>query len=161
MNWRFKVVLAASFGLVVFGGWVLGVRNYHTANTSAVANIAAGKRLYGEQCASCHGANLEGQADWRSLGSDGLLPAPPHDETGHTWHHSDRLLFDYIKLGGQAEMAAQGIEFDSGMPGFGETLDDRQILDILSFIKSTWPERHREVQSARSEADRSGGEASD
>jgi mono/diheme cytochrome c family protein len=63
-------------------------------------DIAQGKALYAESCASCHGANLEGQPDWRTPGPDGRLPAPPHDETGHTWHHPDRVLFQYTKLGG-------------------------------------------------------------
>ena len=49
--------------------------------------------LYAENCASCHGAKLEGQPDWRSPGPDGVMPAPPHDRTGHTWHHGDGMLF--------------------------------------------------------------------
>ena len=161
MNSRLKVTLAASLVLAVIGAGMLGVRSSHNVNNSSTADFALGKRLYGEQCASCHGANLKGQAGWESPDADGLLPAPPHDETGHTWHHSDSLLFDYTKQGGQAVMAAQGIDFKSGMPGFGETLDDQQIWAILSFIKSTWPERHREIQSARSQADRSDGSASE
>ena len=51
---------------------------------NATGDPVAGAQLYAENCASCHGANLEGQADWRSPGPDGRLPAPPHDETGHT-----------------------------------------------------------------------------
>ena len=63
------------------------------------AALARGRVLYDANCASCHGGNLEGQPDWRSAGSDGLLPAPPHDATGHTWHHSDADLIAYITLG--------------------------------------------------------------
>ena len=116
----------------------------------ASVDIVAGERLYAKNCASCHGADLEGQADWRSPGADGRLPAPPHDKTGHTWHHGDEVLFDYTKLGGKAVLAAQGMEFNSGMPGFSESLTDQQIWDILAYIKSTWPARERDVQSARS-----------
>ncbi|MCY4361382.1 MAG: c-type cytochrome, partial [Gammaproteobacteria bacterium] len=47
-------------------------------------DVSAGQTLYQEQCAACHGANLEGQPNWRSANDDGTLPAPPHDETGHT-----------------------------------------------------------------------------
>ena len=89
---------------------------------------------------------------------DGRLPAPPHDETGHTWHHPDSLLFDYTKLGGAALLARQGVEFDSGMPGFADVLTDQQIHNILAFIRSTWPDRIREVQAARTEADEQRGE---
>lgn len=112
-------------------------------------DLVAGKALYAETCAACHGANLEGQENWRSPGEDGRLPAPPHDETGHTWHHSDQVLFDYIKLGGREVMAAQGIEFDSGMPGFGDQLSDQEIWNILGFIKSIWPEEIQDMQAAR------------
>ena len=49
-------------------------------------NLENGFNNYQEYCASCHGVNLEGQANWRSRNQDGTLPAPPHDETGHTWH---------------------------------------------------------------------------
>ena len=112
-------------------------------------DLVAGKALYAETCAACHGANLEGQDNWRSPGADGRLPAPPHDETGHTWHHEDQVLFDYTKLGGREVMAAQGMEFDSGMPGFGDQLSDQEIWNILGFIKSIWPEEIQDMQAAR------------
>lgn len=112
-------------------------------------DLVAGKALYAETCAACHGANLEGQDNWRSPGEDGRLPAPPHDETGHTWHHADQVLFDYTKLGGREVMAAQGMEFDSGMPGFGDQLSDQEIWNVLGYIKSTWPEEIRDMQAAR------------
>ena len=116
-------------------------------------DIVAGELLYAENCAVCHGANLEGQEDWRSPGEDGRLPAPPHDESGHTWHHGDQVLFEYTMLGGRELMAAQGLEFDSGMPGFGEQLSDEDIWNIIGYIKSTWPERIQEMQAVRTEGE--------
>lgn len=98
--------------------------------------VARGKALYAANCAACHGANLEGEANWRSKKPDGTLPAPPHDETGHTWHHNDQLLFDYTKHGGQA-LAPEG--FKSAMPAFGGALPDDDIWAVLAFIKSRWP----------------------
>lgn len=115
-------------------------------------DLAQGEVLYREYCASCHGANLEGQPDWQSPGPDGRLPAPPHDETGHTWHHPDSVLFQYTKLGGRETLALQGVEFDSGMPGFEGQLSDQEIWTILAYIRSTWPERARAAQAARTEA---------
>lgn len=71
------------------------------ATSSALADhtwdnrdIDAGRNFYSQHCAACHGASLEGQPDWQSLNEDGVLPAPPHDATGHTWHHDDDLLFE-------------------------------------------------------------------
>ena len=61
--------------------------------------VGLGKNVYAENCASCHGIALEGQANWRQRDADGYLLAPPHDETGHTWHHSDTYLFLMTKYG--------------------------------------------------------------
>lgn len=95
-------------------------------------DIARGEALYAAHCASCHGANLEGQPDWKRPLADGSLPAPPHDISGHTWHHGDGELRRIIDLGGTIYMP------ESKMPGFGATLTDEEIAAILSFIKTRW-----------------------
>lgn len=105
------------------------------------AALLLGQRVYGSTCAACHGKNLEGQADWQSPGADGRMPAPPHDASGHTWHHADGLLFDIVKFG----MAkAVGLEnYDSAMPAYEDMLTDSEIRAVLTWIKSTWPEEIR------------------
>lgn len=118
----------------------------------AATESDTGRALYVEHCAACHGVDLEGQPDWRSPDANGLYPAPPHDETGHTWHHGDAMLIDYISRGGQAVLDDMGVSFTSGMPGFGSMLDDSEIEAILNYIKSTWPEDIRDLQAARSNA---------
>ena len=55
--------------------------------------LAEGAQLYAQHCASCHGSQLEGQPNWRERLPNGRLPAPPHDDSGHTWHHPDHVLF--------------------------------------------------------------------
>lgn len=113
-------------------------------------DLTNGQTLYAEHCASCHGVNLEGQPDWQTPDDNGILPAPPHDETGHTWHHDNQLLFEYTLLGGEEALAARGVDgFASGMPGFGDTLTNNDIWDILAYIRSTWPERVQEIQASR------------
>ncbi|NDR57858.1 c-type cytochrome [Aliiruegeria sabulilitoris] len=149
--------VAVLAGAVVAGAaaWILWGAKAESFGQPEKVDIEAGGALYQENCAACHGADLEGQTeDWRSPGEDGLLPAPPHDETGHTWHHGDMLLFNYTRLGGKATLARQGLEFQSGMPGFGDSLSDQEIWDIIAYIKSTWPERMREIQAVRTEAER-------
>ena len=119
------------------------------------ADLAQGERLYAETCASCHGARLEGMPNWRQPGPGGVLPAPPHDRSGHTWHHGDGYLFDYTKYGGQAVLKQLGISgVRSGMPGFGGKLSDAEIRDVLAWIKSTWPENVRQSQKAQTAAER-------
>ena len=113
-------------------------------------DLANGRVLYAENCASCHGANLEGQPDWRSPDENGVLPAPPHDETGHTWHHDNQLLLDYTRFGGAQALAARGVTgVASGMPGFGDTLRNEEIWDILAYIRSTWPARVQQIHASR------------
>ncbi len=117
---------------------------------SALAlDTTLGGDLYGQHCAACHGAELEGAVDWRQKGPDGRFPAPPHNETGHTWHHGDAMLFDYTSRGGQAYLDDLEVRFDSGMPAFGEILSDAEIMTILGFIKSTWPEEMQAFQAER------------
>jgi mono/diheme cytochrome c family protein len=110
--------------------------------------LASGKQLYAQACASCHGANLEGQADWRQRKADGRLPAPPHDPSGHTWHHPDAMLFAVTKYG--PEVLAKG-DYKSDMPGFEGTLTDSEIVAVLAYIKSTWPS---EIRARQAEMDR-------
>jgi mono/diheme cytochrome c family protein len=98
-----------------------------------------GRALYLKYCAACHGVDLKGQPNWRAPNPDGTRPAPPHDETGHTWHHPDQLLFDYTKFGGKALYP----KANSAMPGFKDSLSDQQIWGVLDYIKSRWPEKIR------------------
>jgi mono/diheme cytochrome c family protein len=112
-------------------------------------NLGSGRTLYSENCASCHGTKLEGQPKWRSPNANGVLPAPPHDATGHTWHHDNALLFAYTKFGGTGALAAMGIaNFNSGMPSFDGLISDEDIWDILAFIRSTWPKRQQQFQKS-------------
>jgi len=115
--------------------------------------LEEGAILYSENCASCHGGNLEGAEDWRGYQPDGTLKPPPHDVSGHTWHHTDEQLFTYTKLGGAGAMADMP-DFKSGMPAFEDVLSDEQIRTVLDYIKSTWPEKIREAQEEISNEDR-------
>ena len=117
---------------------------------SAESDLRMGERLYQENCASCHGANLEGQPDWRPRLPNGRLPAPPHDASGHTWHHTDRVLFDIVKRG---PAAIVGAGYESDMPGYEGVLTDDEITSIVDYIKSTWPDKERAFQSERTRED--------
>jgi mono/diheme cytochrome c family protein len=105
--------------------------------------IAQGQALYSARCASCHGKNLEGQPNWQTPLPNGRMPAPPHDKTGHTWHHADKALAGVTKLGLKP---FAGDNYESDMPAFGTILNDDEIEAILAYIKSTWPERERAYQ---------------
>ena len=118
------LLLAAAAGLALAAG--AAVRASHDERPGLLPYdhpeaVARGAVLYAENCASCHGADLSGQAgaDWRVRDADGYLPAPPHDETGHTWHHPDEVLIAITTLGTEALI---GGDYRSRMMGFGEVL---------------------------------------
>ena len=114
------------------------------------AEVQLGQSLYAGNCASCHGANLQGQPDWKRRLATGRMPAPPHDVTGHTWHHSDRDLFNLTKMGVAAVM---GDGYASTMSAFGEKLSDDDIKAVLDYIKSTWPPFAQRSQAEITAAD--------
>lgn len=156
---KVAIILSIAFGLGA-AAFVISRDDQTVAQvTSEIEemDVEQGRVLYVENCASCHGVNLEGQPNWRSKGDDGRLPAPPHDERGHTWHHGDGLLFSYTKLGGKEALAELEMEFDSGMPGFGDRLSDAEIWGIINYIKSTWSERMLETQTQRTENEQMSG----
>ena len=101
------------------------------------AAVARGAAIYEASCAACHGANLEGQAEWRTARTpEGRALAPPHDEDGHTWHHPDEQLIEITKVG---TAAVVGNGYESDMSGFGDVLTDTEIREVLGYIKSNWP----------------------
>lgn len=134
---------AATIGLAL--AWALPFGTDDGALSAST--VARGRALYAEHCAGCHGANLEGQPDWKSPLATGRMPAPPHDASGHTWHHPDGVLFRVTKEG---PAAVVGNGYESDMPPFGEVMDDGEIQAVLTFIKSTWPERERTYQAGMS-----------
>ena len=135
--------VVAALALVIEFPWAEATGEAETIDPSDPALVAEGKRIYAEHCASCHGPDLKGQPNWQQRDAEGYLPAPPHDETGHTWHHPDDLLFTVTKQG-TAAIAPQ--DYKTRMTGFGDVLTDHQIRAALAYVKSTWPPREREVQ---------------
>jgi len=111
------------------------------------AQVALGRMVYGEHCARCHGTNLEGEPNWMQRKPSGRLPAPPHDASGHTWHHPDEQLIGMVQ-NGLAPYAPPG--YQSDMPAFKSMLSDDEIRAVLAFIKSSWPNDVRERQQALS-----------
>ncbi|MCC2688952.1 MAG: cytochrome [Rhizobiaceae bacterium] len=136
------VFIAALAGVAT----IAGVRLFSTRSGEAAA-IAQGRQLYAGMCASCHGAKLAGQPGWDRPLPSGRMPAPPHDASGHTWHHPDGVLFRITREGPGAVV---GDGYESDMPGFGGILSDDDIRAVLTFIKSTWPERERTYQGEMS-----------
>ena len=113
--------------------------------TFTPAEIALGETVYAENCASCHGVDLEGEAQWKIQNEDDSFRSPPHSADGHTWHHPDNVLIQSIEEGG-ARFEGLNIGGTSDMPAFAATLTDEEITAVLNYINSTCPEDIRALQ---------------
>jgi len=144
MRKRSALAAVLAVAAVFAGAAFVWLSNRSAAGDDARAVIEAGARIYAESCAACHGARLEGQPEWRTRNAAGRLPAPPHNETGHTWHHPMKVLFEITKYG-VARFAGPG--YQSDMPAFEGRLSDDEIHAVLLYIRAQWPEEIRKVHA--------------
>jgi mono/diheme cytochrome c family protein len=128
--------------LLAFGSMAAQANELVELRPSDPVYVKLGERVYLDQCASCHGVKLEGQDGWRDKKVDGMRLAPPHDKSGHTWHHPDDLLFNLTKYGFNAMI---GRDYKVSMPVYEGVLSDAEIIAALSYIKSTWPADVRQI----------------
>jgi mono/diheme cytochrome c family protein len=108
----------------------------HFADAENATAVLEGKRLYASHCASCHGRKLQGQLLWQVQDEFVGRRAPAHDQTGHTWQHSDEDLFAMTKLG---RFPTTPATVKSYMPAYAQNLSDDRILAVIAYIKATWP----------------------
>jgi mono/diheme cytochrome c family protein len=151
LNLGTRVFLGAVAAAVLGVAWTLGGYPGRTPAPTRLervdgATLTLGRNVYDARCASCHGAQLEGEPSWRERKPSGRMPAPPHDDSGHTWHHPDAALFGITKDGlVPGKYAPPG--YQSDMPGFGSTLSDDEIWAVLAYISSRWSPRARAHQA--------------
>ena len=112
------------------------IADSYYADATDAGLVREGREIYAMHCASCHGVALEGEENWRRRKPSGRMPAPPHDASGHTWHHPDWELF-MITRDGISPLAPP--DYESDMPAFGGVLTDQEILAVIAYIKAQWP----------------------
>lgn len=139
-------LLAAAFAFLV-GAIIVALQfeRKSPADPDNPRQVALGKSAYERTCAYCHGARLEGQPNWQEKLPTGRMPAPPHDASGHTWHHPDAVLFGITKQGLVPGKYAPP-SYASDMPAFAGVLSDEEIWAVLAYIKSSWPADIRKAQ---------------
>ncbi|MDE2967586.1 MAG: c-type cytochrome [Chloroflexota bacterium] len=111
-----------------------------SAQASEASGSRTGSQIFAATCAACHGADGEGAADWMVRDEDGRLPPPPLNGEGHTWHHSDGVLYGIVSEGGL------GLGFGSNMPAFKDELSHEEIIAVLEYVKTLW--RGKEIDGA-------------
>ena len=120
----------------------------HAADKSAHdRQIAAGHAIYERACAACHGANGEGVAHWEEPDANGEMPAPPHDATGHTWKHSDAMLYHIVREGWRDPFnKTQRLT----MPSFKGQLSREETIAVIDYLKTLWRPEQRQFQAEES-----------
>jgi mono/diheme cytochrome c family protein len=90
------------------------------------ASIAAGKKLYDSQCASCHGATGKGDGK-----AGALLKPTPSDLTDADWKHgqTDGEIFTIIRDGSP----------QTGMRGYGSRIPANDIWNLVNYVRSIGP----------------------
>jgi mono/diheme cytochrome c family protein len=129
MNHR-KTFLTMGCLLLMFCLWVVegiahewmapkdaaGIKNPIVLNDTSVAE---GQKIYSQNCAECHGDNLEGL----SAEASGLEMAPPNLKK-RIKSHSDGDFFWKIQHG------------RGDMPSFSDDLSEEQIWELINYIRS-------------------------
>ena len=134
-----SMLFGAAIGLV---GMVAATRAAENAPPPLDSHVlGAGRLLYQQQCASCHGARGEGAPNWQQPDGQGELPAPPHDSEGHTWKHADAMLYRLVMQGWRDPFnKTQRLT----MPGFTGILSPNEVRAVISYLKTLWtPEQLR------------------
>lgn len=144
-GWVVAAIGIVGLGIAAFSYFAGGAPHSTLIDATDQDLVVRGRVIYTNSCAACHGAMLQGQPNWRERLANGRLPAPPHDKTGHTWHHPDAVLFDLVKNGLVPGRTAPP-SYQSDMPAFGSVLSDEQIVAVLAYIKSAWPPDVRRMQ---------------
>lgn len=86
-----------------------------------------GSRIYEQHCANCHGDTGQGVA--------GIYP-PLHDNRAVTMQNTNNLI--RVIVGGGFAPVTEKNPRPYGMPPFGHLLSDRDIAEVLSFIRQSW-----------------------
>jgi len=143
-----EIVAIVTLGILGGGGLLLSViSNPASAQTTNERGhdptvLRAGRTLFRKNCAVCHGWDAEGiTPDWQVRNEDGKLPPPPLNGTAHAWHHPTSVLTQIVK-DGTAKLGGT-------MPAWRDELSDADIMSILQWITSLWPDELYEAWLAR------------
>ncbi|CAI8823967.1 cytochrome c [Pseudomonas sp. GW531-T4] len=96
-------------------------------DVSAARLDSPGAHTYVTRCASCHGLDGQGQAEWM----------PPLAGATSALAKENASAIN-ITLNGSQRVVAAGVPDAYRMPAFREQLSDREIAEVLTFVRGTW-----------------------
>src|SRR6266851_9505999 len=124
------------------------VRAADEAPSLDLESVKSGRAIYGQYCASCHGANAQGAPGWQERNEHGELPAPPHNAEGHTWRHSDAMLYEMVNKGWRDPFNRTK---QLTMPAFDGVLSPEQIRAVITYLKTLWTPEQTQFQLEESQ----------
>lgn len=95
--------------ILIVAGWLFG----GLPNLVSAADILNGQKVYAAHCVGCHGAN-----------GRSVMPIVPSFSRGERLLQPDTALLLSIRSGRNA------------MPGYMGILADREILDVIAFLRT-------------------------
>ena len=130
-------------GLTLAAAAVLLLAPVHRSQGTSIlssdpATIDQGRQLFAEHCRPCHGESGVGQNPDRPIGgldATEMHLAPALNGTGHSWHHPPQYLVETVREGTRVE--------NSAMAGWRNRLSDWEILAVIAYFQSLWPEHVR------------------
>lgn len=134
-------ILLAILGIVIYD-------HYQSQEEVTPERLKEGEAIFHLHCAGCHGPHAQGENPSKPMGgmkADGSYIAPALNGNGHSWHHPTDVLRRIVTEGSPAE--------GSSMKGFGQTLTTEQIMSVIHYFQSLWPEEVRKEYQKR-EAER-------
>ncbi len=134
-----------SWLILSVGGQAMAEATSPSSNTSP---LEEGERVYRQYCSSCHGKEGQGMPNWVEQNALGELPAPPHGPEGHTWKHSDAMLYRIVADGWRDPWNKTD---RLTMPAFQDVLTPTEIRDVVNYLKTLWTQEQRHHQANESE----------
>lgn len=136
----------------LIGRCVIGLATLATGTSVAGAkapstDLQRGRYIYREYCASCHGPRGQGARGWERRDRNGELPAPPHDRHGHTWKHSDAMLYRLVQQGWRDPFNKTD---RLTMPAFKGRLPRADTVAVIDYLKTLWSPKQRRFQAEES-----------
>jgi mono/diheme cytochrome c family protein len=150
-RWKLPIVGIGMLWLLITGCTPSEDTAYIAPAVADSETYMVGQQVYANHCAECHGENGEGQFPEAPMQPDdtGRIGAPPHNSSGHTWHHGDDLLVRYVIEGGLGDPARF-----YPMPALGDVLTDEEVTAVIAYIKTLWSPEEQAVQRERTLAER-------
>ena len=125
-----KVVGLLCFNLIVAGCAESSNEPKVPGRWYSQSQIDLGRKVYAENCVSCHRENAQGTANWKERTPEGKYPPPPLNGSAHAWHHPIVILKKVIDEG--------GIPLGGTMPAFKDKLNEKEKLAVISYFQSFW-----------------------